>query len=317
MTLASCEQRFRHATGEVWATTYNISYCDAPRPLDDSIRAVMADVDSALSLFNGASDLAAVNAGSPVPGAHFRAVYPVAHAVWRASGGAYDPTIAPVAALWGFGRGDVAAAPSDSAVAAALACVGMDKCALDGDTLRRSVAGLRFDFSSVAKGYGVDRVADMLVRNGARDYMVEIGGEVSVGGHNPRGEQWHIQIDSPLGGMGHSRLAVLVLGPERVAVATSGNYRNIRTDSTGRSWAHTLSPLTGRPVRSDILSATVVASDCALADALATACMAVGRPDSALAMTQRMGAEALLVCAPADSIAIVTTPGMSRYGIKP
>ena len=203
-------------------------------------------------------------------------------------------------------RADDTALPSDSAVEAARARVGVDQCYVDSTgTLHRKHPDTQFDFSSVAKGYGIDLVADMLRRNGCSDFMIEIGGEISVQGLNRQGRPWRIQVDSPAGGLGHERLRVVQLGPQPVAMATSGNYRNFRPDGHGGVYGHTISPLTGRPVQGHVLSATVIAPDCTLADAIATACMAVADPDSALAIADRAAVSALIVYSSADTLATV------------
>ena len=181
----------------------------------------------------------------------------------------YDPTVGPLCELWGFGKSDFHEAPSDSAIAAVLESVGIQECRIDsaGRVIKKT-SGTLFDFSSVAKGYGIDCIGRMFDRNGVQDYMIEIGGEVLVSGVNPKGLPWHIQIDSPSGGLSHEPFEVRELGPEKTALATSGNYRNYRTDCTGTTFGHIISPVTGRPAATSVLSVTVEAPQCALADAL-------------------------------------------------
>lgn len=307
LIFASCERKYYSSDGVVWGTTYHIVFA-GDRSLADSIDAVTERIDNALSLFNAQSELCAVNAGRiDEVGDDFARVYDVSRRVWALSGGVYDPTVGPLTRLWGFGPQD-GAMPGDSAIEAALEVVGMGKTELSGRRLTRP-SGLQFDFASVAKGYGVDCVADMLQRNGCTDFMVEIGGEIVASGVNPSGKAWRIQVDSPAGGMAHSRLALCSLGPERTAMAGSGNYRNFRTDSAGRMYGHTISPLTGKPVQGSVLAVTVVAAECALADALATACMASTSPDSALAFARRSGAEIMVAYVQADTLATVSTDG--------
>lgn len=307
LIFASCRQNFFTTNGEAWATTYHIAY-SSDRSFADSIEAEIAAIDNELSLFNPRSLVSAVNdCATDSVSRRFAEVFDIGQKVWGLSGGVYDPTIGPVAELWGFGRVENPQV-SDSAIAVALGAVGMGECSIiDGRIAKKSPA-TRFDFSSVAKGYGIDRIADMFDRNGITDYMIEIGGEVAVRGHNPSGREWHIQIDSPEGGMMHRRLTVKSLGPERVALASSGNYRNFRLDSLGRSYGHTLSPITGHPVASTMVAVTVETSSCGFADALATACMASGCADSAFAIINRAGAEALIVDVDADTLRVTTTP---------
>ncbi len=305
LTFASCTPTFFTSDGSTWGTDYHIVY-RASHPLDDSINACLRRVDYSFSLFNPMSELSEINAGvrqSVSP--QFTHLLNVSKEVNSLSRGLYDPTVAPLTRLWGFGPDDTAL-PSDSAVDAARALVGIAQCYVDSTgTLHRKHPGTQFDFSSVAKGYGIDLVAKMLRRNGCSDFMIEIGGEISAQGLNRQGRPWRIQVDSPAGGLGHERLRVVELGPQPVAMATSGNYRNFRPDGNGGVYGHTISPITGRPVQGRVLSATVIAPDCTLADAIATACMAVADPDSALAIADRAAVSALIVYSSADTLATV------------
>lgn len=274
--LASCnaDVPYRKAEGAAWATVYHIVY-KSDKQLDDSVVATMRQVELALSMFDNASTVSRINRGeTDSVDAMTEAVIAVSRRVWKASAGRYDPTIAPLVDLWGFGRrGRDAAIPDSASVAAVLARVGLDKVEVANHRLVRSVEGVELDFSSVAKGFGVDCVAQMLRRNGCNDYMVEIGGEISLSGLNPAGEPWHIALDIPV-----DSLATLVLTD--CAIATSGNYRNFRTVAPDSVVGHTISPLTGYPVATSVISATVVAPTCALADALATALMASDPADA-------------------------------------
>lgn len=296
LTFASCSQNFITNDGTAWATTYHVVY-SGETDLSDSIKAQIALVDSELSMFNPASALSAVNAGEcDTVDVHFRTIFDCAVYVNALSGGRYDPTVAPLVDLWGFGRVDTNGTPSDSLIEAALASVGIGECKIGRrGQLMRKTSDTRFDFSSLAKGYGVDCVAEMLERNGVKNYMVEIGGEIRVLGYNPKGRKWRIQIDEPRLEAVHSRFTVLELGPEPVAVATSGNYRNYRKGADGLIYGHTISPVTGRPLKTDVLSATVVAPTCMLADALATACM-TGDAAQAEQPVVLAGTAALLIC---------------------
>lgn len=312
--LVSCrEEGYRKTAGAVWGTAYNITY-RADRGLDDSVRLEMRRVELSLSAFCDSSVVSRVNRGelSEVDSA-FAEVFAEAKRVAAASGGAFDPTVWPLVDLWGFGRRKVVGEPSRARIDSALATVGIRECRLDGLRLVRRHPDTKFDFSAIAKGYGCDRVAAMLRRNGCRDYLVEIGGEIAAGGVSPRGVAWRVMVDAPVVSDTpvHERMAVIGL-PSGGGVATSGNYRNYRETPSGRV-GHTIDPHTGYPRRSAMLSATVVAPSCMTADALATACMAM-EPDSAMAMIRSMsGVEALLVSR--DSIggmAMAASPGFPR-----
>ena len=305
LTFASCGKTFFTSDGETWGTSYHIVYA-SERALDSEIAEELRRIDSELSMFNPASTVSAVNSGELTEATEdFAAVFTLAKRVAELSGGVYDPTVAPLTDLWGFGRKGGEELPADSAVARVLASVGIAECSIDSaGVIHKKSRATEFDFSSIAKGYGIDCIASLLERHGVTDYMVEIGGEVTARGESPRKGPWRIQIDSPASGSGHERLGVLELGPDRMSVASSGNYRRFRTDSSGNIMGHTISPLTGRPVAGRVLAATVRAADCAYADAVATACMAAADPDSAGVVLRRADVAGMLVVAEGDSLAL-------------
>ncbi len=300
LIFASCKDDFVINDGSVWATGYHIVY-RSDADLHDSVRVELERVEMSLSMFKDESTVSRINSNSTtLSDPMFRELFESARPVYSLSDGAFDPTVGPLVELWGFGRNRNPRIPSGDEIADALEAVGFGDCHIDsmGAVVKKSPATV-FDFSAIAKGFGVDMVARMLERNGCRDYMVEIGGEICVSGLNAKGRPWRIQIDAPVPADTpadlHRRLTVKELGPEPVAIATSGNYRNFRTDSLGQVIGHTMNPKTGYPVATATLSATVLARECVLADALATACMAM-EADSALAMLSRCpGVEGLLV----------------------
>lgn len=296
LIFASCKEKFLTDDGATWGTFYHIVY-SSPVPLSDSIQAELAAIDAELSMFNPNSTITAVNNGvTDSVGVRFTEIFNIASQVWEVSGGRYDVTVAPLVDLWGFGTKDTNSLPTDSAIQAVLQYVGMGNCAIspDGIVVKKDPR-TQFDFSSIAKGYGIDCIGRMFERNGVENYMIEIGGEILVKGHNPDNKPWRIQIDSPEGGMSHSPLTFLNLGPERQAVATSGNYRNFRTDSAGKQLGHIVSPVTGYPAETSIASATVLASWCAEADAIATAIIASCTPQDADRIIKKAGVYALVV----------------------
>jgi len=307
LIFASCSDNFITNDGFCWGTSYHIVY-NSGSDLSDSIKTEIERIDASLSMFNPESLISAVNdSRSDSVDALFADVFRLSQRVNILSGGVFDPTVGPLVDLWGFGRrrDKTAGEPDSAEIAVALTAVGISDCRLCGDGRRviKKSPATAFDFSAVAKGYGVDCVAAMLRRNGVRDYMVEIGGEIALLGRNPRGGRWRIQIDAPVasdsnGAPLHNRYTVLELGPEATAVAGSGNYRNSRRTADGSVIGHTISAIDGRPVGSSTLAASVIAPTCALADALATAAMAMP-PDSALAMAGRLrgeGVALLLIC---------------------
>lgn len=280
------QEEYRSVAGATWGTTYHITY-KSDRDLNDSITHQMQLIDNSLSPFNNESLITKINRGdSVVADSLFSEVFALSQQVCSISGGAFDPTISPLINLWGFGyKQGTDSMPSPSQIADALASVGIRNCQItdDGYVMKKSTK-TEFNFSAIAKGYGVDLIARMLQRNGCHNYMVEVGGEMALAGLNPRGEDWHIQVDAPVNDpTAHDQLTVLALTD--CCIATSGNYRNFRQLGDSLVY-HTISPRTGYPALTSTLSATIIAPTCALADALATSSMALPT-DSALIMLKR------------------------------
>ncbi|MDE6277233.1 MAG: FAD:protein FMN transferase [Muribaculaceae bacterium] len=324
LSFASCTRNnFREFSGLTWGTTYHIVY-NSPVDLNDSILAELERVDNSLSMFNPLSTLSAINSSLTTrPDKYVADVIKISQKANKLSDGAFDPTVEPLVNLWGFGSTDreLGSTPSDSAIARALRRVGITDCYITSDGILIKKHPLtRFDFSGVAKGYGVNRVARMLERNGCADFKVEIGGEVVLQGLNPSGKPWRIKIEAPNPDPSISEeLCIKAFGPEVTSIASSGNYRNFRTDSLGNRYGHTISPRTGRPIQSDVLSATVIlpGSYCGLADALATAAMVLPS-DSASAMLRSAGAAAILVIGvgPSERRTIEVNPDSPLFAQK-
>lgn len=288
--------QIRQCSGMIWSTTYNITYT-SDRNLDDSILAVMKRVEKSLSPFDRNSLISAINRGeSTKTDALLRRIFTTSQEINRRSGGAFDPTVAPLVNLWGFGYDNSSTEPPTQAmIDSALSLVGINRCAIIADTMVKCTPATQFNFSAITKGYGCDLVGEMLIRNGCQDYMVEIGGEIALSGSNPKNEPWHIQIDAPIednSNLDHQALTIIAIS--NCGIATSGNYRNFHQSESGKTW-HTIDPSTGRPAQTTTLSATVIASDCMTADALATACMAMPVEKALEMINSSENVEALLV----------------------
>lgn len=292
------KMKLQTAEGDIFGTTYHISY-EHSEPLDSAILTRLKAVDASLSMFNKQSTVTLINNGSsdridPL----FREVYSIADRVARETDGAYDITVAPLVNLWGFGfkeRENV----TDAKVDSILQFVGYKKVALRGDRLTKTDPRVQLDFSSVAKGYGVDRVAQLFDSLGIKNYMVEIGGEVVVKGLHPdggSGRPWKIGIPKPRTDGAELQTTLTVTN---VAMATSGNYRRFY-EQNGRRYAHTIDPHTGRPVQHELLSATVFAPDCATADAYATAFMVLGLDKAKALLTRHKDLMAYFIYSTAD-----------------
>lgn len=288
------DDNYNKSEGMIWNTIYHITYKGNPE-LKDSILPVLNEVGKSLSVFDKTSLVSYLNNSDSVKGdIHMIKVYDEAKRISRLSKGRFDPTVSPLVDAWGFGLGHT---PSQDTlmIDSILNFVGIDKTHRKNEFIVKDDSRTRFNFSAIAKGYGCDAVGEMLKRNGVNDFMVEIGGEITLSGKSPSGGGWRIAIDAPVEDNNPGEVTVLILALTDVGVATSGNYRNYRLEG-GKKVAHTISPITGRPILEEILSATVIAPTCMEADAIATACMA-GSPDEAKKLIQEAGVEGLLLFA--------------------
>lgn len=286
---SSCRSSYGYISkvGMIWNTTYHIKY-RGPESLSDSILVALNKVGASVNAFDSLSTLSRINANlTDSADAFLMQVADCARKVYEHTNGAFDPTLGPVIRAWGFGKGHEAT--SDTAKLDSLrAFTGFDKWMLDGVKVKKSDPRVELNLSGIAKGFGCDMVAEMFLRNGVTDFMIEIGGEIRMGGKGEQGEmrgdkngKWTIAIDKPVvsDSVIHDFLATVDLTD--CGLATSGDYRNFHTDSSGNRFGHTLDPKTLRPARTDVLSVTVVAPTAMEADAYATACMVLGSRKSA------------------------------------
>ena len=261
--------------GIVFGTIYKITY-QSKENLKDEIEAELKKVDNSLSPFNKASVITHINENTNLTAdSLFTEVFLLAKQISQETHGAFDITVAPLVNAWGFGFKN--AAQVDSIMIDSLhQFVGIDKVELiDGKVVKKDPR-LMLDCSAIAKGYGVDCVARLLDSKGIRNYMIDIGGELVMKGENPKMETWSIGVNKPIDdSLSVNQEIQAVLKLTNVGLATSGNYRNFYYKG-GKKYAHTIDPRTGYPIQHNILSATVVAPDCATADAYATSFMVLG-----------------------------------------
>ncbi len=308
---------YRTASGVVWHTTYNITY-ESSRDLGDSIIAVTNGIDMSASVFNPRSIVSRINDNStdhadPTVAKLLARSIEISHE----TGGAFDPTIAPLMRLWKT-QDTVATLPDEAAIDSVMQFVGMDKVRLaNGNQVIKSDSRLQLDFNAIAKGLGCDEVGRMLKRNGVTNYLVEIGGEITASGVNERGLPWHVSIDLPIESndtVMHS--SALVLQLDKGGIATSGNYRNYKIVD-GRKVAHIIDPRTGHTAISNLLSATVIATDCMNADAYATALMVMGLDRARKFADDRNDLSVVLIYADADDrLQVWRSPGVAKYEQK-
>lgn len=285
LSLSGCSDSssWQKGRGMIWNTVWNVTYLGSSEMLTAALDSLQS-VASSLSAFDPESMISIINRSEEAPiDQHIKDVYDMSVEVFNKSHGMFDPTISPLIQAWGFGKGHTPT--TDTArIEQLLDKTGLLKTHIDHGHLYKDNPDIEFNFSAIAKGYGVDEAAKAFTTRGCKDFMLEVGGEIVCRGLNPDGKKWKILIETPdeeflnhyFTKDKHPKLnRDLVVELSDEALATSGNYRNYFENASG-TYGHTISPKTGRPIRTDILSASVVAPTCMEADAMATACMALG-----------------------------------------
>ncbi len=300
-------------SGETMGTTWSVKFRGgevSPQRRDghrDGVQAELDRLEAQMSDYRADSVVSRFNRGRgtnwfAVPGETARVVREALE-ISRRTDGAFDITVAPLVALWGFGpRRKTGVVPPDAAIAAARARVGwrhlevrettagVDETGAMGAALRKGIPDLEIDLGGIAKGFAADAVSELLWRRGVTNHLVGIGGDLRARGAGPAGEGWRVGIERP---------AVAPAVVERVvslrdqAVSTSGNYRNFFTVG-GKRYGHIIDPRTGWPVSAGVLSVSVVAKSGTWADALATGLLVLGEA-AAVRVAEREGVGMVLV----------------------
>lgn len=302
---------YRKYRGETMGTYYQVSTpCDfgGKAVLDSALVALNMELstyipESLISRFNrsGTGDTLVVSypAGGDRHHWHMLRNLDASQLVYEQSTGAFNPCVMPLVNYWGFGYTEKKPVEEvDSSLVDSL--VGLTDFGQlswwHSDSLffmKKMREGLALDLSAIAKGYGVDYLAEMLEARGCSGYLVDIGGEARAKGRNGKGKIWTTGVNRPREGAEFEDI-VAVLELEDASVATSGNYRNFY-EVNGRKYSHTINPATGYPERSTLLSVTVVAEECAIADAWATAFMVMGKDRAQRAVEELTGVEAYFI----------------------
>ena len=318
--LTACQQppEYNYLTGETMGTSYHISY-QLPKGADEAaiqaaVDARLKEINDSMSTYQETSTISTFNRlAKDTPftiDADFSHVLEVSRQVYEQSGGAFDPTVLPLIETWGFGSTmtveRLQSPPSAVEIAQARALVDFDSIIHNNTTIQKTKDGIALDFSAVAKGYGVDVIADVLKNKyQIHNYMVEIGGEVSTSGVSAQQQPWQIAIDAPIEGSTVSERQTIAAirqpmnNGNQMHLATSGNYRN-SVIFAGKRYSHTIDPTTGEPIVGGAPSVTVAADSVALADAWATALTAMPYA-KALATAKTHNIAALFVILTDDS----------------
>ncbi len=288
--------------GPIMGTSYaikvvgrNLSPADK-KPIEKVVLEAMNSVNANMSTYREDSELSRFNASESTQPQQLSAdtleVVSMAQKISVLTGGRFDVTVGPLVNAWGFGPSGPQEEVSDEALSELLSFVGYEKLQIDsvGQTLRKSHPKTYVDLSAIAKGYAVDKVVDAIESLGHQNYMVEIGGEVFAKGTNPKDEPWRIGIETP---SAHAPGIFEVVTLSANALATSGDYRNFY-ESKDKRYSHTIDPKTGRPVKHNLASVSVLAQSCAEADAMATALNVLG-PIDGPKLAEKQGIAALFI----------------------
>ena len=314
LSLTACQQPpdYNNLSGETMGTSYHISY-QLPKGADEvaiqaAIDARLQQINNSMSTYQSDATISKFNRlakDTPITiDADFSHVLAISRQVYELSSGAFDPTVMPLIETWGFGSTmtveRLQSPPSATEIAQALALVDFEAVVQKDDAIYKTKDGIGLDFSAVAKGYGVDVIADVLKNNyQIRNYMVEIGGEVATSGVSSQQQPWQIAIDAPIEGSTVSERQTMaairqpINNGNKMYLATSGNYRN-SVVFDGKHYSHTIDPTTGEPIAGGAPSVTVVAESVAHADAWATALTAMPY-EQALASAEKHNIAALFI----------------------
>jgi FAD:protein FMN transferase len=305
--------------GNTQGTTYSIIVNDPIELTSKEVDSVLHEFDLALSTYipnsivSKLNDAAAGEFNYDDKNGFFNDCYQMSQIVYKETNGLFDPTVYPLVAGWGFFK-DIENVPDSIAVDSLRALTSFTNGyhfnfhqlimerdgfsdTIPASTIDKNTPNAKLDFNAIAQGQAVDVLAELISSKGAKNYFIEIGGEIRVAGKNSEKEFWRIGIDKPIEGSDASdRVLQEIVQLENQSIATSGSYRKFY-EKDGLKYSHTLNPKTGYPVKHTLLSATVVAPDCAMADAYATALMVMG-PDEGIKFVndnRHLGLEAYLI----------------------
>ena len=279
MLIVSCADQaietvnYGHAQG----TTYSIRYIqNEKQDYQKGIDSILINIDRSMSLWVETSIISKVNRGDSavILDSHFLNVLKRSIEIGKETKGSFDVTVAPLVKAWGFNNGKFQQLDS-TVVDSMKSLVGYQHISLRGNQVQLN-ENQQLDFNAIAQGYSVDVICLFLEFKGLNDYMVEVGGELRTKGKNREGNVWRIGIDKPQEELDSENRFQIILNLSGKALATSGNYRKFFTDENGMKYVHTINPKTGYPVKSNLLSATIITDECMDADAYATACMVDG-----------------------------------------
>lgn len=279
LILVSCKQESKNTvlSGNIFGTTYGVQYYSEDNVnYQHQIDSLFQVINNSMSTYQADSDISKINHNKAVlVDSHFKTVFNASKNIYEVTNGVFDPTIGVLVNAWDFGPEGTIIALDSLKIDSLMVSVGLDKVNLNNNEIVKDNPNTFIDFNAIAKGYGVDVIAEFLESQNIKDYIVDIGGEIRCKGQNfEKQKPWRVGVELPHFDGEQSILKAISLHDE--AMATSGTYRKFKTDSLGNRYSHIIDTKTGYPSKTNLLSISVIADDCMTADAYATAFKAMG-----------------------------------------
>lgn len=282
--------------GEAQGTTYHITYCDEHnRNLQPEINVILVDFDNSVSTYVPNSIISRINTNAKdvIVDKYFKVCFKKAKEIWKATNGAFDPTVYPITNAWGFGPGKKQTIEKKK-IDSILHFVGLNLIQLKGNRIIKKDPRVQLDFNAFAQGYSVDVIAEFLTKKGIKSFIVEIGGEVFAKGKQPNGDFWTVGIEKPIDNKVSQNPLEATVKLENLAIATSGNYRRFVIEN-GVKYAHHIDPKTGYPTKNNLLSASIFSKQCITSDATATGILVMGFENAKKYFIEHPEIEAFLI----------------------
>ncbi|WP_054852704.1 FAD:protein FMN transferase [Olleya sp. ITB9] len=263
-------------SGPVFGTSFSVQYFDLDgRDYNKQFDSLFTIINKSMSNYQADSDISKINRNEAVTlDQHFKNVFEASKQIYRETEGVLDPTIGRLVNGWNFGSEHTKTALDSAKVDSLMRYVGLNRVGIKNNKLIKSKEAF-IDFNSIAKGYGVDVIADFLESKSIKNYIVDIGGELRAKGINlKKNKGWTVGIENPNFDGSQSYDKTIVLSNQ--AMATSGTYRKFKIDKNGNRYAHIINTKTGYPTKTNILGVSVITNTCMLADGYATAFQAMG-----------------------------------------
>lgn len=275
--IISCKQEPKNTilSGEVFGTSYSVIY-DSEINFQKEFDSLFFVINKSMSTYQTGSDISKLNRNeSNIIDAHFAHVFDASKDIYKETEGVFDPSIGAVVNAWDFGPEGAIESLDSLKIDSLMLSVGLDKVTRKALTIKKQNPNTFIDFNAIAKGYGVDVIGWFLESKNIANYLVEIGGEIRAKGRNiEKQADWKVGVEQPHFDSEQSILKAISLHNE--SMATSGTYRKFKVDENGNKYSHIIDAKTGYPSKTNLLSISVIAEDCMIADAYATAFKAMG-----------------------------------------